>query len=217
MTFLIGEIKQETAAVQNTLQGMNAKYDTNAGAVESKLVEQRIVQAQHRLLTRNLLAVKNEYNMSQSEYRQKWKERLQRQIAFTGRTATDEQLEQMIDTGNCQTLIQNIDMQIIAAKRSLDTAESREADIRQLEQSILDLHDMFMDMAMVIEQQGELVDVIEKNVGNAKNQIGYVRPYFERMTIAENHARKKKICLGIVVAILIAILTAVIVTSATLR
>jgi t-SNARE complex subunit (syntaxin) len=37
-------------------------------------------------------------------------------------------------------------------------------DVRRLEASILELHRMFMDLALLVEQQGETLDVIEFQV-----------------------------------------------------
>ena len=40
-----------------------------------------------------------------------------------------------------------------AAKRTLEDIEARHADLLKLETSIKELHDMFMDMAMLVESQ----------------------------------------------------------------
>jgi t-SNARE complex subunit (syntaxin) len=39
-------------------------------------------------------------------------------------------------------------------------------DVRRLEASILELHRMFMDLALLVEQQGETLDVIEFQVSS---------------------------------------------------
>lgn len=52
----------------------------------------------------------------------------------------------------------------LQAKQSLADIEARHADIIKLENSIRELHDMFIDMAMLVEQQ----------VGVARQQkLGY--------------------------------------------
>ena len=43
------------------------------------------------------------------------------------------------------------------AKQTLADIEARHADIMKLENSIRELHDMFMDMAMLVESQVRLV------------------------------------------------------------
>lgn len=44
-------------------------------------------------------------------------------------------------------------METQAAKQTLADIEARHNDIIKLETSIRELHDMFMDMAMLVEQQ----------------------------------------------------------------
>ena len=44
-------------------------------------------------------------------------------------------------------------METQQAKQSLKDIEARHADIMKLETSIRELHDMFMDMAMLVESQ----------------------------------------------------------------
>lgn len=43
------------------------------------------------------------------------------------------------------------------AKQTLADIEARHADIMKLETSIRELHDMFMDMAMLVESQVRLI------------------------------------------------------------
>ena len=50
-------------------------------------------------------------------------------------------------------LAQGIIMDTAAAKQTLADIEARHADIIKLETSIKELHDMFMDMAMLVESQ----------------------------------------------------------------
>ena len=94
-----------------------------------------------------------EYNRTQTDYRERCKDRIQRQLEITGRTTTDAELEDMIEQGNSAVFTQGIIMDTAAAKQTLADIEARHADIMKLETSIKELHDMFMDMAMLVESQ----------------------------------------------------------------
>ena len=52
-----------------------------------------------------------------------------------------------------KTNIKGIIMDTAAARQTLADIEARHADIIKLETSIKELHDMFMDMAMLVESQ----------------------------------------------------------------
>jgi t-SNARE complex subunit (syntaxin) len=47
-------------------------------------------------------------------------------------------------------------------------------DVRRLEASILELHRMFMDLALLVEQQGETLDVIEFQVATLTRAYTHV-------------------------------------------
>ncbi|XP_055306642.1 syntaxin-1A-like [Sitodiplosis mosellana] len=57
------------------------------------------------------------------------------------------------------------------AKQTLADIEARHADIIKLENSIRELHDMFMDMAILVESQGEMIDRIEYHVEHAVDYV----------------------------------------------
>jgi len=52
-------------------------------------------------------------------------------------------------------------METQQAKQTLADIEARHADIIKLENSIRELHDMFMDMAMLVESQVRFDDFVQ--------------------------------------------------------
>lgn len=59
----------------------------------------------------------------------------------------------MLESGNSAVFTQGIITDTAQAKQTLADIEARHADIIKLETSIKELHDMFMDMAMLVESQ----------------------------------------------------------------
>lgn len=60
----------------------------------------RIRNTQHSTLSRIFAKVMIEYNNIQADYREKCKARIQRQLEITGRTTTDDELEDMLEQNN---------------------------------------------------------------------------------------------------------------------
>jgi len=133
--------------------------------------ELRIKKTQQSTLSRKFVEVMTEYNRTQTDYRERCKSRIQRQLEITGRTTTNEELEDMLEQGNPAVFTQGIIMDTAAAKQTLADIEARHADIIKLETSIKELHDMFMDMAMLVESQGEMIDRIEYHVEHAVDYV----------------------------------------------
>lgn len=76
------------------------------------------------------------------------------------------------------------------AKQSLADIEARHADIMKLEKSIRELHDMFLDMAMLVESQGEMIDRIEYNVEQAVDYIESAKQDTKKAVKYQSKARK---------------------------
>uniref|UniRef100_A0A182XZC9 t-SNARE coiled-coil homology domain-containing protein n=1 Tax=Anopheles stephensi TaxID=30069 RepID=A0A182XZC9_ANOST len=131
----------------------------------------RIRKTQHSALSRKFVEVMTEYNRTQTDYRERCKGRIQRQLEITGRATTNEELEEMLEQGNSAVFTQGIIMETQQAKQTLADIEARHADIIKLENSIRELHDMFMDMAMLVESQGEMIDRIEYHVEHAMDYV----------------------------------------------
>ena len=121
----------------------------------------RIRKTQHSTLSRKFVEVMTEYNRTQTDYRERCKNRIQRQLEITGRTTTDAELEDMLEQGNSAVFTQGIIMDTAQAKQTLADIEARHADIIKLETSIKELHDMFMDMAMLVESQVNFIMLLK--------------------------------------------------------
>ncbi|XP_062816338.1 syntaxin-1A isoform X2 [Anolis carolinensis] len=167
----------------------------------------RIRKTQHSTLSRKFVEVMSEYNATQSDYRERCKGRIQRQLEITGRTTTSEELEDMLESGNPAIFSSGIIMDSNITKQALNEIETRHSEIIKLENSIRELHDMFMDMAMLVESQGEMIDRIEYNVEHAVDYVERAVSDTKKAVKYQSKARRKKIMiiiccvvLGVVIA-----------------
>ncbi|XP_032345392.1 syntaxin-3 isoform X1 [Camelus ferus] len=111
-----------------------------------------------------------------------------------GKKTTDEELEEMLESGNPAIFTSGIiDSQI--SKQALSEIEGRHKDIVRLESSIKELHDMFMDIAMLVENQGEMIDNIELNVMHTVDHVEKARDETKRALKYQGQARKNPILL----------------------
>ena len=49
---------------------------------------------------------------------------------------------------------------------TLAEVQERHEAVKELEKSLMELHQVFLDMAVLVEAQGEMLDNIEQQVGN---------------------------------------------------
>lgn len=166
---LMAEIKKNANRVRGKLKNIEQNIEQEEqGRGPAATADLRIRKTQHSTLSRKFVEVMTEYNRTQTDYRERCKARIQRQLEITGKVTSDQELEDMLEQGNSAVFTQGIIMETQQAKQTLADIEARHADIIKLENSIRELHDMFMDMAMLVESQGELVDRVENHVEQSK-------------------------------------------------
>lgn len=214
------ELEDLMADIKKTANKVRAKLKVIEQAVEQEeqsnksSADLRIRKTQHSTLSRKFVEVMTEYNRTQTDYRERCKGRIQRQLEITGRTTTNEELEEMLEQGNPAVFTQGIIMETQQAKQTLADIEARHADIIKLENSIRELHDMFMDMAMLVENQGEMIDRIEYHVEHAVDYVQTATQDTKKALKYQSKARRKKIL--IIICLLIAIAVLIIVLALTL-
>jgi len=207
---LMADIKKTANKVRSKLkvieQNIEHEEQTNKSSADL-----RIRKTQHSTLSRKFVEVMTEYNRTQTDYRERCKGRIQRQLEITGRATTNEELEEMLEQGNSAVFTQGIIMETQQARQTLADIEARHSDIMKLENSIRELHDMFMDMAMLVENQGEMIDRIEYNVEHAVDYVQTATQDTKKALKYQSKARRKKIMimsclivLGLIVASTIA-------------
>ncbi|XP_063930778.1 syntaxin-1A isoform X6 [Zophobas morio] len=186
---LMADIKKTANKVRAKLKVIEQNIEQEE-QINKSSADLRIRKTQHSTLSRKFVEVMTEYNRTQTDYRERCKGRIQRQLEITGRQTTNEELEEMLEQGNPAVFTQGIIMETQQAKQTLADIEARHADIIKLENSIKELHDMFMDMAMLVENQGELVDRVEYHVGLTSNHVKSGRTELKTAQEYQTKARK---------------------------
>ncbi|XP_042297865.1 syntaxin-2 isoform X2 [Sceloporus undulatus] len=199
------EIRKTANIVRAKLKAIEQSLarDGNANRISADV---RIRKSQYSVLTRKFVEVMTTYNTTQTVFRERTKDQIRRQLEITGKTTTDEELEDMLESGNLSIFTSDIILDTKITREALDEIESRHKDIIKLESSIQELHEMFMDMAMLVEIQGEMVNSIEKNVMNAVDYVEHAKEETKKAVKYQSKARRKLIFIIICVSVLIVIL-----------
>nr|XP_020831753.1 syntaxin-3 isoform X3 [Phascolarctos cinereus]XP_020831754.1 syntaxin-3 isoform X3 [Phascolarctos cinereus] len=203
---LTAEIKKMANSVRNKLKNMERHIEQDEVRSSADL---RIRKSQHSVLSRKFVEVMTKYNEAQVDFRERSKGRIQRQLEITGKKTTDEELEEMLESGNPAIFTSGIiDSQI--SKQALSEIEGRHKDIVRLESSIKELHDMFVDIAMLVENQGAMIDRIENNMDQSVGFVETAVADTKKAVKFQSEARRKKIMIMICCIILAIILASTI-------
>ena len=96
-------------------------------------------------------------------------------------------------------------------RNAYENVASKYQDVLVLEASVVELHQMFLDFALLTEEQGELLDQIEHQVKVAQEYIGDGNGYMEKAIETQKSIRKKQCCIIITVFVIIAIIVAIVI------
>jgi len=189
---LIDTTNLAAADIRNKLKEIDAQNkELASNAAKLGTAQHRIRTNMHQTLTRKFLDLMQEYQEVQTKYKNKYRERVERQYKIAKPDATQDEIDEALESGNTQIFQKQIlDMQNhVQAKEALIYIESRHRDIMRLEQSIKELHQLFMDMAILVEAQGELIDQIEYNVSQS---VAYSKEAVKQLHEANQLQKKVK-------------------------
>lgn len=129
---------------------------------------------------------------------------------MTGQHADEETIETIIETGNSETFLQKA-IQEQGRGQVLETIreiQERHDAVKDIEKNLLELHQIFMDMATLVDTQGEQLNDIESQVGKATS---FVQRGTQQLQVAKNTQRNTRKCCCIAI-ILVVIVILIIVT-----
>ncbi|KAF6137451.1 hypothetical protein GIB67_009927, partial [Kingdonia uniflora] len=112
-------------------------------------------------------------------------------------------IDNLIDTGNSEKIvhqaIQEGRGQVLDA---LEEIHERHDVVKEIETMLLDLHQVFLDLAVLVEVQGDLLDNIEIQVTNA---VDHVNNGTDSLRVAKNLQKKSRKCMMIAIILFLII------------
>ncbi|KLJ09999.1 syntaxin 7 [Blastomyces silverae] len=136
----------------------------------------------------------------------------QRASATAARTALQEE-EGVIATSphEGQTLQQLQEQQPrLASQAEVDFQETliieREAEIRNIEQSVGELNELFRDVAHIVHEQGGQLDLISENVERTRDDTRVADTELRSASRYQKNARNKACCLLLILAVVLVII-----------
>merc|ERR1719436_1856353 len=119
--------------------------------------------------------------------------------------ATEQERTEMIDRGETTSLVVAQKMAGAHALLLDEVQRIREKhqDIQRLEASIADLAQMFQEMAVLVESQGEMLDAIELHVHKTKGYTAKAEQQLIQTRKTQHNTQKWMCCLTFVLLVII--------------
>lgn len=164
-------------------------------------------------MKKKLKELMNEFQELRSKFQNEYREVVERRYyTVTGKRPDSETIDTLIETGDSESIFQKA-IQEQGRGQLMDTLaeiQERHNAVQDIEKQLLELHQIFMDMAVLVESQGELLDNIEVQVGQAVDHVQYGTKQLVEARKTQLNTRKW-ICCGIVLVVVIVIVIVIVV------
>ncbi|XP_027127556.1 syntaxin-124-like [Coffea eugenioides] len=123
-----------------------------------------------------------------------------RYFTVTGEKANDDLIENLISSGESETFLQKA-IQEQGRGQILDTIseiQERHDSVKEIEKNLIELHQIFLDMAALVEAQGQQLNDIESHVAHASS---FVRRGTEQLQEAREYQKSSRKCTCIAIGL----------------
>ncbi|XP_038693585.1 syntaxin-132-like [Tripterygium wilfordii] len=137
----------------------------------------------------------------QDEYREVVERRV---ITVTGTRPDEKTIDNLIETGNSEQIFQMAIQQTGRGQvlNTLEEIQERHDTVKEIEKRLLDLHQIYLDMGVLVAAQGEILDNIENQVTNA---VDHVQLGTDALRTAKSLQKKSRKCMMIAIILLLVI------------
>jgi t-SNARE complex subunit (syntaxin) len=196
-------------------------FDTKATQIKQKISYLKNIQVNSdykKMHESTLIFINNlfkkkieEFKKIESEKNNKQQKQNERTIRNISPNITNENLQKALKnpTEFTQLKILSSEPDTVIVNK-LNYVEEKYQDVLELESNILELHQMFLDFALIVDKQGQLLDHVEIEIKFASDSIEEGNKTMITAIDYQKQYRKKQLCLCFFVLIILAILAIII-------
>lgn len=201
---LVQETNEYVAAVKLGLESLKLRSEEEASKKHSS-AESKIRSNMQQAMAKKHQQLLLDFQKAQIDFKQALVRRQAREMQILMPEATEEERADMIEAGETPSLLVAKKMAGTHALLLDEVQRIREKhqDILRLERSIADLAQMFQEMAVLVEAQGEMLDAIEVHVHKAKGYTAKAQEELITTRKAQHQGRKWMCCITVVMVIVL--------------
>ncbi|BFZ16904.1 hypothetical protein BsWGS_19943 [Bradybaena similaris] len=208
------KVRLDATKIGTSLKQLETKY--NVQDLPDGSAFKRAHVDQLNSLTTQLNIATNDYFKIQSEYMDKMKTRLRRQLSARGDSSVDDsKINAFLDQDVVSVFTDNYIADVHDAEQTLRDLEDRKKDILALEKSVTDVNLLFKDLNLLVSNQGETLTTIESTLDNAVVLVESGNQELIKTREYQKRARKRKCCIIIIVLVILVIIGIIITLSLT--
>ncbi|CAL2051732.1 unnamed protein product [Caenorhabditis brenneri] len=208
----IGTIRRRTGDLRKLVRQAEDDFMEFTKQTQS-VTEKRMRQNQLELLKDNLNKLINLFNDTHQDYKSRVSVRVRRQLQTVGQDLTDEDINRIMEnSGSEQLFFREVNPLSVSGQAAYEDVKKRHGEIKDLENNIAMLEEIFLDLQHLTEAQDEMVTNIDNNVENGLEQVKQGSANVKTAVEYKKSAMRKKICVAaiLITIVLILIIVAII-------
>ncbi|XP_071429212.1 syntaxin-19 [Pithys albifrons albifrons] len=147
----------------------------------------RILAAQHAFLSHRYLHAMLSYNEAITAKQEKCRRFIVRQLEVAGKEVSEEEVNDMLQQGKWEIFNENLLTEVKITKAQLSEIEQRHKELVSLENQIKDIKELFIQISVLVEEQGEMINNIEISMNNTQE---YTQVSKEKFGLAVRYRRR---------------------------
>ncbi|KAG1754511.1 t-SNARE [Suillus lakei] len=209
------ELVEDTSALSATLKRRVKDLERQGGSGR----DGQIRKQQTALVKSKFVDAIQSYQTVEQQYRQKYKQRMERQFKIVKPDATPEEVRAVVNDENGGQIFSQALMnsnRYGESRAAYREVQERHQDIKRIEQTIAELAQLFNDMSMLVEQQDETINTIQATAEIVEKDMEAGLQHTGKAVGSARSARKKRwICffLSLLIIAIIAIIVVVVVKN----
>ncbi|XP_018528126.1 syntaxin-11 [Lates calcarifer] len=176
-------IQQRGEALYVRLQALGKESSELEEKEGQNCAVSRIARVQYDTLTRAFHTTMSDYNKAEEMQKSTCRGRIQRQASILGTEITDEQLDVLVDKGGegWAELSQSLPTEGARSCRwAMCEIKGRHKELVELEARMKEVHELFLNMAVLVEEQGCMLNNIESNVCRTEEYVEKINVHIKR-------------------------------------
>ncbi|NWS64564.1 STX19 protein, partial [Chunga burmeisteri] len=184
------EIKVQAEHIQKCLDELSKTVKKAENEHGPSRATVRILASQHAFLSQRYLNAMLSYNNAITTKQEKCRKFIVRQLEVAGKEVSEEEVSDMFQQGKWEIFNENLLTEVQITKAQLSEIEERHKELVNLENQIKDLQELFIQISVLVEEQGEMINNIEISMNNTQE---YTQVSKEKFGLAVKY-RKRNPC-----------------------
>ncbi|XP_067848933.1 syntaxin-19 [Heptranchias perlo] len=191
---LIKDLKVRAESIHKHLDTFSKDIKQSEADVGVDAIISRIKRTQYSMLFKQYQVAMSEFNTVLTKKQENCKKFIQRQLEVVGKEVSEEELNNMVEHDKWYVFNENFLSDVKITKGHLSEIEHRHKELISLENQIKELQDLFLQVSLLLQEQGDFLNNIERAVLNAKE---YTEKGRDEIKLAVKYTKKnlcRKLC-----------------------